>query len=85
MTGDITKGMNALIPSTFGAVTSANFVSERASRRRQARGGNASTDSRRGKLYSKRVEAGIVTTHTWTMIQALCDYRQRNVAGEGRK
>ena len=60
VTGDVDAGLNALIPSSTEAVTSANY------RRREpghVPGGSG--------LFSRRIESGVVTPATWTMILAL--------------
>jgi hypothetical protein len=60
VTGDIAAGFNVLIPSTLDAITSQNY----SQRRRKPAGAAA-------KLFSKRIESGIVTQATWLMIQAM--------------
>src|SRR5262249_36137291 len=59
VTGDIPSAANALIASTLGARTAANY-----SRRPRGEPGGA-------RLFSARVESGGVTRDTWLMIQAL--------------
>jgi hypothetical protein len=62
-TGNITRSPNALVASTIGAVTSANY---RGTARKQG-------DAAGSRLYSRRVESGIVTWATWLMIEAMPD------------
>jgi hypothetical protein len=61
VTGDLSTGLNVLIPSTADAVTSANFGRKRL---QQETSGSA-------RLYTRRIESGIVTQATWLIIQAL--------------
>ena len=60
VTGDLAAGPNALIPSSTEAVTSANF--------RRRKPGHAPGG---GKLFSRRIESGVVTHATWLIIRAL--------------
>jgi len=62
VTGDLGAGLNALIPSSIAAVTSANY--------RRRKPGHIPGG---GKLFSRRIESGVVTDATWTMIRALPD------------
>jgi len=59
VTGDIQKIANTLIPSTDGARTSENYKK----RQSEAVAG--------ARLYSRRIDSGVVTSATWLMIQAL--------------
>ena len=61
VTGDIRAGFNTLIPSTLGAITSANY------RARKPRG----PELKGAELFSGRIESGVVTHATWQMIQSL--------------
>lgn len=68
VTGDIPSNNNVLIPSTRNALTLDNV------REKKKRGKAKHSDTDRdGKtaVYSKRVEAGIVSWATWLVIQAL--------------
>ncbi len=58
VTGDLTKIPNVLIPSTEGARTADNYK-----RRSHQPVGTA-------RLYSRRIDSGVVTSATWLMIQA---------------
>jgi hypothetical protein len=80
VSGPITGLLNALIPSTPGALTSANFRKREGVRRRQAREAfradqrsdrHAMRDAAGSRLYGRVVEGGVVTWATWAMIQAL--------------
>jgi hypothetical protein len=71
VTGDIKAMPNALIPSTLDAITNKNY-------RRRRRTANASAIQRRAdgprfraKLFSQRIESGVITSDTWQVIQAL--------------
>jgi hypothetical protein len=61
VTGDIRAGYNTLIPSTAGAITAANY------RRKKPPG----PDLEGARLFSGRIESGVVTHATWQMIRAL--------------
>jgi hypothetical protein len=61
VTGDIREGHNTLIPSTAGAITSANY------RRMKPQG----PDPEGARLFSGRIESGVVTHATWRMIRAM--------------
>lgn len=65
VTGDILAAPNMLIPSTLNCLTVDNY---KAKRRRSSAGQD---DRPRSKLFSQRIEAGIVTAATWQVIQAL--------------
>jgi hypothetical protein len=73
---------NALIPSTDGAITSANYRDKlRNGKRRQAARRAFQLEGLRdpasvqgtggGRCYSDRVDSGVVTESTWRMIRAL--------------
>lgn len=69
VTGDITTMPNVLIPSTIGAVTGDNYRRKR--RRRLAPRQRRKPGPRfRAKLFSQRIESGVVTMDTWGVIQA---------------
>src|SRR5262249_18367897 len=79
VSGDIKAGRNALIPSTDNAVTSANYRERMAKgKRRQARHRAFHLEALRdpgsvkgttgSRLYSERIESGVVTSATWLMI-----------------
>jgi hypothetical protein len=83
VTGDIHSHPNALLPSTDGAMTAANFRRRREKRRRAKlrafqredhRDRGAAQGTRGSRLYTARVESGVVTMATWLMIQALPDH-----------
>ncbi|HXY34631.1 MAG TPA: hypothetical protein VEI07_10415 [Planctomycetaceae bacterium] len=72
--GNLSAIDNALVPSTVGALTSDNFRMR--SRTRLKSSGNdaenASGETKfRAKLYSRRIESGVFTAATWTMVKAL--------------
>jgi len=82
VTGNIATINNVLIPSTRDALTSANY--NRRTARRKARQATIrgfeldylrelpiSDDDLGAKLFSGRIESGVVTWATWLMIQAL--------------
>ena len=82
VTGNISTMSNTLIPSTINALTSDNYRSRTARRRARnlkrygfeldyLRTLPDALDDWGGKLYSRRIESGIVTDATWLMIQAL--------------
>jgi hypothetical protein len=73
VTGDIAEGHNVLIPSTIGATTSANY------RRRRRRRPDAEPAGAR--LYSARIESGVVTDATWLVISALPEALGEQYAG----
>ena len=73
VTGDLTEIANVLIPSTLGATTSNNYR-----RHRQRR--HSSADATGAKLFSRRIESGIVTWPTWLIIQALPSAARRDYA-----
>lgn len=110
VTGDITTIRNALIPSTRNALTTENYTSRTAKRRARTRSlcgfeleylrvAPDSGDDQGAKLYSGRIESGVVTHATWLMCQALPDaarleyenlvaeaivfYPNRLIAGDG--
>jgi hypothetical protein len=71
-TGDIRAGFNTLIPSSAGAITAENYRKKKPVVGPEPEG---------ARLFSGRVESGIVTHATWQMIQALppalrADYEQ---------
>lgn len=85
VTGDISSAPNVLIPSSRNALTSDNYRSRTAQQR--ARKGTlrgfeldylrrlpTPTDEFGAKLFSARVESGVVTHATWLMIQAMPDH-----------
>jgi hypothetical protein len=74
VTGDIPSGWNALIPSTTDALTQANV------RRKRAQAGRG-RDRRHARLYSHRVEAGVVTWATLQVIRALPPRLRREYEG----
>jgi len=63
VTGDLPSGVNSLIPSTLEATTAESL------KRRHRSKGRAQHKSAR--LFSHRIESGIVTHATWTVIQSL--------------
>ena len=65
VTGDIKFAPNTLIPSTLNAVTSENY------RQQRRRGLERADAEEHSKLFSQRIESGIVTDATWRVIQAL--------------
>src|SRR3954454_19529212 len=80
--GPVAGYLNALVPSTENAVTSANYRQKMArGKRRQARQRAFHLEALRdpasargtggSKLYAARVESGVVTWATWLMIRAL--------------
>jgi len=74
VTGDITGIPNTLIPSTLDAVTADNYRVEvqrarLAAFRKQL--DDADEQSEGAKLFSRRIESGVITRATWLMIQAL--------------
>jgi hypothetical protein len=82
VSGDIAGYLNALIPSTDNALTTANYRRKlRKGKRRQARREAFHLEALRdpgsvkgtggSRLYARRVESGVVTWATWLMIQAL--------------
>jgi hypothetical protein len=82
VSGDITGFLNALIPSTDNALTTANYRRKlRKGKRRRARQEAFHLEALRdpgsvrgtggSRLYTGRVESGVVTWATWLMIQAL--------------
>jgi hypothetical protein len=74
-TGSIETIPNVLIPSTENAVTCENYRSRRRRRKTQLTSpvSRMHVDDEPGgaRLYSKRIESGIVTHDTWLMIEAL--------------
>jgi hypothetical protein len=64
VTGDVKSLANVLIPSTLGAITPDKYRTRRGN-------GNRAGEPKGAKLFSQRVESGIVTWATWLMIQAL--------------
>ena len=69
VTGDVSEAPNTLIPSTRDAVTSENYRQKR--RQAQGRANSAAGRAEGSKLFSQRVESGVVTEATWQVIQAL--------------
>ncbi|HET6325476.1 MAG TPA: hypothetical protein VFG04_12425 [Planctomycetaceae bacterium] len=79
--GNLSAVDNALVPSTVNALTSDNF-------RRRSRSGSKSAANMaetalgeaprfRGKLFSRRIESGVITSTTWAMIEALPETARR--------
>ena len=78
VTGDMCGQINSLIPSTEDAVTSSNYRSRRRRLRDMRIGFAGDLDEpqseavdRGSRLYSARIEFGIVTWATWQVIQSL--------------
>lgn len=74
VTGDITAIPNVLIPSTQGAITSENYRSRNRRKSSAEVNWSNSTESedRSGtRIFSQRIEAGVIAYSTWLMIQAL--------------
>lgn len=73
VTGDISAIPNSLIPSTLGAIRRENYrIEVRRSQLaafRQRLDGDEEKDG--AKLFTRRIESGIVTQATWLMIQSL--------------
>lgn len=68
VTGDISTTYNTLIPSTLNAVTSENYQRRGRATPRALPRSETKTGS---KLFSRRIESGIVTASTWAMVQSL--------------
>ncbi len=64
VTGDIQGWENTLIPSTVGATTYENW-------RQHARRPPGSVPDLSGRLYTGRIESGVVTAATWDVIRCL--------------
>ena len=78
VTGNIASDINTLIPSTEDAITSENFASDhehgrsgRSISSSEFDESDSQDDTQSSRLYSCRVEFGVVTDATWLMIQAL--------------
>jgi hypothetical protein len=69
VTGDITTIPNVLIPSTTDALTGENYRRRRRRRKSVVSQQRAPGPRFRGKLFSRRVESGVVTADTWAVIQ----------------
>ena len=79
--GNVSAIDNALVPSTVRALTSDNFR-----RRTRSRGGSSRAEARprggetprfQGKLFSRQIASGVITSATWTMIQGLPDQARK--------
>jgi hypothetical protein len=73
-TGNLTTAPNTLIPSTINAITSDNYRTRRQKARLAAfrtQLENSPYEHEGAKLFSHRIESGIVTHATWSMIQSL--------------
>jgi hypothetical protein len=63
VTGDLAAGCNTLIPSTLDATTAAKLRTRKA--------GDGAHKRQGSKMFSARIESGIVTHATWAVIQAM--------------
>lgn len=73
VTGDLSTIRNTLIPSALDATTRENYRSRKRKAQAAAFRGEIDDENqvRGGKLFSHRIESGVVTMATWLMIQAL--------------
>lgn len=63
VTGDLATSFNSFIPSTLDACTASNVRRRRPVRDSKQRQGS--------KLFSRRIESGVITSATWAVIESL--------------
>ena len=70
VTGDIATMPNVLVPSTIDAVTNENYRRRRRRKTPAVRRRPSGGPRFRAKLFSRRIESGVITADTWAVIQA---------------